>query len=70
MITYLAIDQFGNKYILTTKYPRKELLNIFYRTHADKMYVDTKEGKTKHVGYIIDGYWLTLYNVSEWEGKQ
>ncbi len=66
---YLAIDQYGEKYTLNTKFPRKALLEQLNATHADKIYVDDKDGNAKHIGYIISGLWLRLYNVSEWTGK-
>jgi hypothetical protein len=31
------------------------------------MYCDYKDGSTKHVGYIIAGLWIDLYNVTPWE---
>jgi len=64
MIGYMAIDQYGQTYHLSeTKYPRKQLLDMFHRKSAYKMYVDTKEGKTKHIGWIIAGRWLSVYRV-------
>lgn len=65
-IPRLAIDQFGIVYHLKTAYPRKELLSMFSRRHADKMYVDTINGP-KHIGYVIAGNWLRLY--CAWEGS-
>lgn len=64
---YMAIDQYGQHYKID-KYPRKELLGQLYAKHAEKMYVDTKDGNTKHIGYIINGLWLTVYQVNEWTG--
>jgi hypothetical protein len=66
----MAVDQYGGTIHLTgCKHPRKALLETSGRKHAAKMYVDTADGQTKHVGYIIAGCWYTLYRVSEWEGK-
>jgi len=31
------------------------------------MYVDTKDGTAKHIGYVIAGLWLTVYEVKRWE---
>lgn len=62
----IAIDQYGQKFTLKTNSPRKELLEILGYKSAQKMYVDTKGGQSKHVGYIIGGLWLTIYNVCEW----
>lgn len=62
---YLAIDQYGQHFNIK-KSPRKELLEQLGATHAEKMYVDTKNGEAKHIGYIINGLWLTVYTVSDW----
>ena len=62
----LAIDQYGNTFHDLGKYPRKALLERLGRTRAKKMYVDTVNGESRHVGYIISGLWLRLYSVSEW----
>ena len=56
---YMAIDQYGHK----------DLMNRLYCKHAEKMYVDTDEG-TKHIGYVIAGLWLTLYEVKPYEKLQ
>lgn len=70
LIGFLGIDQYGLKYCLTkTKFPRKQLLQLFGSTYTKKMYVETKNGKIKHVGYIIDGHWIKIYKLFEWEGK-
>lgn len=63
---YIGIDQFGQHYKID-KYPRKELLEQLYATHADKMYTDTKSGKTKHIGYVISKLWIRVYQVNEWK---
>jgi len=62
----MARDQFGNTYHDLGRWPRKALLKLFSRKHADKMYVDTVKG-TKHIGYIIASHWLTVYTVEPWE---
>jgi hypothetical protein len=66
---YLGIDQCNQKFFLKTKNPRKELLEMLGRTKAEKMFVDDKDGNRKHIGYIIAGHWITLYNVTEWSGQ-
>jgi hypothetical protein len=63
----LARDQYGQTISIPGKYPRKELLDYFGRKHASKMYVDKKDGKTVHRGYVIAGYWLSLWAPVEWE---
>jgi len=63
MKQYMAIDQYGQTHHGLT-HPRKDLLEALGRRHADKMYVDTIKGKTFHVGYIIAGLWLSVYEVT------
>jgi len=70
LVGFLGIDQYGKKYWLNKpKFPRNQLLQLFGSTYTKKMYVDTKNGKTKHIGYIIDDYWIKIYKIFEWEGK-
>lgn len=56
---YLGIDQYGNKYILNTKHPRKALLEQFGAKHCEKIY----RGLGEHCGYFVKGHWITLYKV-------
>ena len=65
---YMGIDQYGQHYD-GLKHPRKDLLATLGRTHAEKMYVDTAKKEHKHIGYVIAGKWITVYDVYEWEGK-
>lgn len=62
-MNYMAIDQYGHTYHDLGKHPRKALLERLGSSKAHKMYVDTKDGQTVHVGYVIGGLWLTLYKV-------
>jgi hypothetical protein len=64
---FMAIDQYGHTYHGLGPAPRKALLEKLGRKHAAKMYVDRKEGPPKHVGYIVAGLWLTLYEVIRFE---
>lgn len=66
---FLAIDQYGQHYKIE-KHPRKELLEQLGASNASKMYVDTKDGKQKHVGYVVAGLWLNVYTVHEWKEAQ
>ena len=66
-IGYLAIDQYGHTYQIGDNPPRKWLLNHFDRQHAEMVYCETEECKTKHIGYIIANLWLTIYKVCEWK---
>lgn len=60
----LGIDQFGQRFAVDPKAPRKSLMASLGTRHADKMYVDTKDG-ARHIGYIVRGHWVTLYQ--RWE---
>jgi hypothetical protein len=59
----MAIDQYGHAYHDLGERPRKELLKRFGRKHASKMFIDDKDGKSYHTGYVIAGLWLSLYKV-------
>jgi hypothetical protein len=61
---FIAIDQYGSTYKLD-KFPRKELMDQLGVQHANKMYVDTKDGRTKHVGYVISGLWLSVFKLED-----
>jgi hypothetical protein len=69
MTQTIAIDQYGQRYLNLGKYPRKALCERLGRKHVSKMYCDDGNGKSNHVGYVIGGHWLTLYNVTPWIGK-
>ena len=60
---YMACDQYGNWFHNLGQHPRKALLAILGKAKASKMFQDTKDGKTMHVGYVIGGHWLTLFEV-------
>ena len=68
---YMAIGHFGTTIHMNNpdKPPRKQLLDKLGATHATKMYVDSSDGKTHHVGYIVNNEWFTIYEVHGWEGK-
>jgi len=59
---YMAIDQYGQTYH-GLEHPRKDLMNKLCCQHADRVYVDSADGKTYHVGYVIAGRWLNVYEV-------
>jgi hypothetical protein len=67
-ITYMGIDQYGQTYH-GLKHPRKELMETLGNSHVDKMYRDKDNGSYVHVGYIIGGLWITLYEVTPFERK-
>ena len=64
---HIARDQYGDVYWLG-KYPRKELLMLFGRKHADKMYVDNPSAETQfdsgiHIGYVIAQHRLAVWKI-------
>ena len=63
---YIGFDQYGQHYRID-KYPRKELLEQLGRKHANKMYVDLKDGGTRHIGYVIAGNWISVYRIGLWK---
>ena len=68
-INYMAVDQYGEIYRNLGEYPRKELMERLDCKHAEKIYIDKKDGSTIHIGYIIGNLWLTLYQVIPFEKK-
>jgi hypothetical protein len=67
MLGYIAIDQYGDTIKLTnTKHPKKQLMKKLNVGYASKMYTDTKNNKTKHIGYIINNRWYQIYKIYEW----
>ena len=60
-------DQYGHTYHDLGQHPRKTLCERLGRRHVAKMYVDKRDGGTAHVGYVIGGRWITLYQVEAWE---
>jgi hypothetical protein len=60
---YMAIDQYGNTEHNLGTFPRKELCKRVGTKHVDKMYVDSKDGKSYWVGYIIGNHWFNLFSV-------
>jgi len=59
---YLGIDQYGQRYKID-KYPRKKLMEQLGHASANRMF----NGR-KHVGYVIGGFWITVYEVHDWIG--
>ena len=68
-VGYMAVDQYGQSFH-GLQNPRADLLKRLGRKHASKMYRDTKDGRTRHVGYIIAGLWLEVYRVSTWKAAE
>lgn len=65
----MGIDQYGRTYHNLGQHPRKALMERLGARSASKMYVDSKSGGTVHIGYVIRGHWVTVYNVVRWERK-
>jgi hypothetical protein len=64
---FMGIDQYGTTYHDLGVHPRKELLTRLGYKHANRMFVDKKDGGTVHCGYVIGRYWITLYNIKPYE---
>ena len=61
---YMAIDQYGQtEHSLT--HPRRDLMQRYATKHADKIYRDTVNSGTFHVGYSVRGHWFIVYEVTE-----
>ena len=69
MKTYMAVDQYGHTEHDLGPRPRKELLNRLCRKSARQMYVDKKDGRSVHIGWIIAGRWFTVFEVTRMENK-
>lgn len=59
---YMAINQYGET-VHDLVHPRKELAERF-RGKVSKMYMDGKDGKAIHIGYIVGPLWFHLYIVT------
>lgn len=58
----LYIDQWGNRFYSTTvKHLREQLGG----GRISKMYIDKRDGRTVHIGYVIGQHWLTAYRPLE-----
>ena len=64
---YMGVDQYG-QYYHGLQHPRKDLLDRLGRKHADKMYRETQDGESRHVGYVIAGCWIDVFEVIPWKG--
>ncbi len=60
----LYVDQYGSRFWAKTV---KELRGMIGMggSRLSKMYVDKKDGRTVHVGYVIGQHWLTAYQPVE-----
>ena len=64
---HMAVDQYGQTYHALGPHPRKALLERLYAKKATRMFVDKKGGPPVHIGWIIRGHWLTVYEVARME---
>ena len=60
---YMARDQYHQWYHNLGPHPRKVLMERVGCRHAARMYHDKKDGRPMHVGWVIKGYWLSVYEV-------
>lgn len=56
----LYIDQYGSRYYAKTVRELRGKVGMG-GSRVSKMYHDTKQGKTVHVGYVVGQHWLTAY---------
>lgn len=55
-------DQWGNHWFANTL---KDLREQIGGGAVSKMFQDTKDGRTVHVGYVVGRHWLTAYQPVE-----
>ena len=67
---YLAIEErSGFKISLNkTEHPRKHLLDRLGKKSCRKMYCDTENGESRHIGYVVGPEWYRIMEVHSWEG--
>ena len=65
---YMAKSQCGTIHHLynVDKSPRAQLLAKCGRQHAERIYVDGKDGTPKCIGYVVGREWFTIYEVHDW----
>lgn len=56
----LFIDQWGSRFWATTIKGLRQQIGMG-GSRVSKMYVDTVDGRTVHVGYVVGQHWLTAY---------
>lgn len=60
----LYIDQYGCRFWAKTVKELREQIGMG-GGRVDKMYIDKKDGRTVHAGYVIGQHWLTAYQQEE-----
>jgi hypothetical protein len=56
----LYLDQWGNRYWASTVKELRRQINMG-GSRVSKMYVDKKDGRAVHVGYVVGQHWLTAF---------
>lgn len=56
----LCIDQYGNHFWAQSVINLRKQIGLG-GSRVAKMYVDKKDGRTMHCGYIVGKHWLTAY---------
>ena len=62
-MNYVAFDQYGSFYKIK-KHPAKELKEQTGYSKASKMYMDTTDGESHHIGYICGPLWIEVFKIT------
>jgi hypothetical protein len=62
----LYLDQWGNRWWAKTVKELREQIGMG-GSRVSKMYVDKKDGRSVHIGYVVGQHWLTAYQPMEEE---
>ena len=65
----LAVSQYGERFKIPGKHPRKELAEAIGRPAGSlrRVYRDKADGSTVHIGYCTSQTWFTFYQ--PWERR-
>jgi len=66
----IAIGHLGTRHFLRGKHPRQELLDECDRKHAERIFVNRRDGTIEHVGYVVGGEWFSLYRLADWKKQR
>ena len=67
LLGYIADDSFETLHLTDpNRSPRSQLLEQMDAKSCKKVYVDVDKGEAKHIGYIVNTRWFTIYEVREW----
>lgn len=64
-LRYVGVDDCG-RFFPIEEHPRRELCEQLGRKHCERMFVDGPDGRPKHIGYVIGGWWIRVYRVEDW----